>query len=392
MAATVQQTQAVAAFRCTGDQCPDTCCKGWGMQLSAETVALYQTEAPELLDAVTSGEAEHIMRRDPQTDYCVKFDAGWCGIHKQYGDRMLGDACHFFPRITRRLGDITTQTATLSCPEIARLSLFADAPATPQHTTLERLPHSLTDYLPEGLAAADAWGLHQSALAATRDETASAERILMRLSAAARALETQPVAQWPGAFAFFLKIADTRLPPPQAKAEDPFNLINALQGLIGAAKKTARPRLMETLDCMTRALGVTLQWNDLTIQTAPDSLTRFLAIDTAWRTHYAAHYAPILKRWLEAQLSASLFPFCGLGNSLSERIAILAVRFATLKLALMCACHETGGALPEAETIRITQSLARFLDHLADPALSLAIYTETGWTLEARMRALVGDG
>ena len=71
----------VEKFQCLGDKCEDTCCKGWGMQLDPVRKKLYEKEAPELMDAVTSGEAELIMKRDPETDYCVKFDDGWCSIH-----------------------------------------------------------------------------------------------------------------------------------------------------------------------------------------------------------------------------------------------------------------------------------------------------------------------
>src|ERR1043165_3275808 len=109
------QTNAVARFSCLGADCPDTCCGGWGMQLTQETLEKYKQEAPELVDAVTSGEAELIMRRDPVTDTCVKFEQGWCSIHRDYGDAFLGDACHFFPRITRALGATILTTATLSC-------------------------------------------------------------------------------------------------------------------------------------------------------------------------------------------------------------------------------------------------------------------------------------
>ncbi|MBY0406929.1 MAG: flagellin lysine-N-methylase, partial [Rickettsiales bacterium] len=113
------------AFQCLGGECEDTCCKTWSMQVDEDTVNRYRNEAPELLAAVEPAEeTPWIMRKDPDTGYCIKLDGGLCGIHKQYGDRFLGDACHFYPRITRTLGSATLMTATLSCPEITRLALF----------------------------------------------------------------------------------------------------------------------------------------------------------------------------------------------------------------------------------------------------------------------------
>ncbi len=69
----------------------------------------------------------------------------------------------------------------------------------------------------------------------------------------------------------------------------------------------------------------------------------------------------------------------------------MGVRFAVVSLALMSACAVQGGVLEENDQVRIVQSLARVLDHLADPALSLQIYEEPGWLREGRLRALMGD-
>jgi len=90
-------------------------------------------------------------------------------------------------------------------------------------------------------------------------------------------------------------------------------------------------------------------------------------------------FQPILKNYLQMQLSLSLFPFSGLGSNLSERITIIGVRLATIKLALMSACSIGDGALPQEVVVRVVQSLSRIMDHLGDPSFSLQIYAETGW-------------
>lgn len=385
----VTQTQTVAAFRCVGDQCPDTCCKGWGMQLTQETLALYKEQAPELVEAVTSGEAELIMKRDPQTDHCVKFEQGWCGIHARYGEQFLGDACHFFPRATRLLGERLVMTASMACPEIVRLAWRDAAPTAYEAGEVARVPYALKQYLPEGIDDAQAWAMHEAVLASVRGAP-SAERALVRLNAVARSLDVMPKAQWAEALPFYLAMAEGRLPPPEANASDPFNLLNALQGLIGAAQATKRERLMQTVADMAEALKATLDWQTLGIELDAQSGMQYLRMEALWRTH-APHYAPLLLRWLEMQLALALFPFAGFGETLAERVSIIGVRLATVKLALMAAVFRTQGALAEEDVVRVVQSLARFMDHLADPTLSLRIYTETGWVREARMRALLGD-
>lgn len=361
------------------------------MQLDTATKAKYEIEAPELLSAVDTGEAEWIMRRDPNTDYCVKFEGGLCGIHKQYGTPFLGDACHFYPRVTRRLGDITLMTAALSCPEVARLSLFEDTIEPFDALVVDRVPFSLKDYLPDGLPAEHALVIHQQILRLALDQTLSPERILLRLYNISHSLARISLESWPTAIGFYWNQADTRLPEPFIKYEDPFNLLHALFGLMAAAKKTTRPGLEQCLREMEQALDVQLNRETLSIMTTANSLNAQQLMAGRWNREWAPALKPLLHRWIAMQLSIGLFPFAGFGGNMAERALIIAVRFATLKLALMSACSLQNQLPPEADILRIVQSLARFLDHLADPTLSLAIYKEAGWTDEARLRALLGD-
>ena len=388
---TRQQTHAVARFTCLGESCPDTCCKGWGMQLTAETFAQYQAEAPELLEAVTSGEAEFVMKRDPVSDYCVKLDGGWCAIHRDYGESFLGDACHFYPRITRALNEVVFTTAALSCPESARLMLFSEDAFSLTPREELRVPFSLKNYLPEGLLPGEAMQVHQRFIGEAGDAVRSPERSLMHISTVARGLETQVPAQWPAAAEFYFKMAEGRLPAAEAHASDLTHVLHALQGLIAASRITERPRLLLTVARMAEALGAELDWEQRTIALTPDAPERALRLLHFWRSEVAPLMQPMLRRYLQAQLSIGFFPFGGLGGTLSERVTIIGARFATVKLALMSEAILTAAVPSETETVRIVQSLSRFLDHLAEPDLSLAIYREVEWLREPRLRALIGD-
>jgi hypothetical protein len=360
------------------------------MQLDKGTLEKYKIDAPELLDAVDTGEAEHIMKRDPDTDYCIKFDAGWCGVHKSKGTDFLGDACHFYPRITRQLGDETYMTATFSCPEVARLTLFNENALLLKEEEVDRVPYSIKDYAPEGINGEDALVIHMAFIDAASEEESSAERILARINSVANSLEHVSQDTWKMAVPFYLKNANDRLPTPQSNAADPFNLLHALTGLVAASKPTSRPRLETTISTMESALDCTIDTENITLKTGDKSLSAYLKLSKAWQDEHAAHFAPILKRWIQVEMAANCFPYAGLGNTPAKRMTILSVRFATVKLALMCECALNGQA-DEATTVRIIQSLERFLGHLADPTLSLQIYQETGWTEEPRLRALIGD-
>jgi lysine-N-methylase len=380
-------------FTCLGSACEDTCCQGWDMQVDGATQQLYASKAPELLDSITEDSTGCVMKRDETADRCIKLDGeNLCGIHKQYGDAFLSDACHFYPRVTRALGDAKVMTAVLSCPEIVRLALAQDegssllaieAPA--------RMQRDVANSLPAGLSEQQAVAVHEAFLQAAGDATAKPERILMRMVSAAGSLSRVDVKSWPEAAAFYLAHADQRLPAPEPVETDPFFLLQALGGIVSATRKPERPRLTATIASIERALNTCFDWQTRAINTKPDSIERARSAAIFWNTHCAAHFAPILRRWLAMQISTALFPFAGFGNTILERATIIGVRFATLRLALMSACFEQSQVIPQEDTVRIIQSLARVLDHLADPTLSMQIYTETGWIHERRMRALVGD-
>jgi hypothetical protein len=370
-------TRSVAEFQCLGDRCPDTCCQGWGMQLSRDNVAKYEREAPELLDAVSSGESEFIMRRD-EVGACVKLEGGWCGIHKKYGASFLGDACYFFPRLPRMVADTAVLGGALSCPEMMRLVLEGASPFDLVPREDERLPTLTRDCCPEGVSPDAALAVHRSFLEAAADETVTPERAFARISTVARSLDALPPAQWPQALPLYLRLADGRLPVAEPSPNDPFLLLQSVRTLVGGA---ARPRLEAALTRMAGALGCA--FNGITLTPGPDAPTRLLQVLARMRTPEAQ---PLMRRFLQAQLSENFFPFGGIGQGPIERATILGVRFATARLAL--ACQPAPTAIAAAE---MWQPLARFLDHLADPTDSLNHYRQAGWLRESRLRALVGD-
>lgn len=359
------------------------------MQLTIETVEKYRTQAPELLDSVTSGEAEFIMKRDPVTDYCVQFDAGWCGVHRTRGDEFLGDACHFYPRVTRAVNDHVLTGIAMSCPEAARLMLHGDDPFALTPREEMRVPFSLRNYAPDGLDPAAALELHELCVGEAGNPQFSAERNAMRLMMVARALEMQPAAQWLAAAKFYFSIADSRIPASEANAADPAHLAQALMGLVLASTATGKPGLMAIARGLQPALGIRIDEATSALQLEPDAPQRTLQLLAQWK-NVEQGMQPVLTRYLQAQISQAMFPLAGLGSSMAERMLIIAVRLATYKLALMVEATRSGAAPTAQASVDIAYHLARFLDHLADPTLSLAIYSEVGWTRDARLAALLG--
>jgi len=350
----ILKTPYVANFECLGADCADTCCKGWGMQLDIETKEKYD-KIPELQDAFDTGEAEWIMKRDPKTDYCTKFDNGLCGIHAKYGD------------------------------------LLSDNSPNSVASDISRVPASLVDYASDTLSDDDMLAIHHAFINGCLNDTANAERTVSRILSVIISMEMLDSGTWAAATPFYLNNADSRLQPAEPNINDPFNLLYALKGLIDASRPTSRPRLEQTIADIENALDVSFTQDPLMIQTTDNSYPAWQAMEQRWRDEWSGALDTILKRWLRAELSTSFFPFAGLGDTMAERGILMAVRFATVRLALQSACIAHKGIPPEEDIIRVVQSLARFLGHLADPTFSLKIYEELGWIKESRLRALVGD-
>lgn len=383
----------LARFQCLGDACEDTCCRGWTMQLDPPTKEKYAREAPELLSAtVEDGSGGYCMRRDPSTDGCVKLESGLCGIQSAHGAEFLGDACYFYPRVTRRLGELTVMTAASSCPEVTRLALFdADSASFALEAAQEgRLPWSLKDYLPEGIAAADALNVHRAFVDAAGRDDVSPEHSVLTLLIAAGSLARLPVASWAEGAPFFLKSAEGRIPPAETAPADPFNLLHALAGLLVAARRTRNARIMQVAAAMEHALGAAIDWQNVSIALSPQSAARSAALSDAWREWGAQRWSGMLRRWLQLQLSVALFPFAGFGAGPEERMLLIGVRLATLKLALMCLYSDQESDISEEKAMLAVQALSRALDHLADPVFSREVYAEAGWMRPARLRGLLG--
>ncbi|MCC7259973.1 MAG: flagellin lysine-N-methylase [Alphaproteobacteria bacterium] len=384
-----QRIALLDRFKCTGAACEDTCCRGWGMQVDAAHVDLYREKAPELMSAIVTSGGAHIMKRDEATGFCVKFSDGLCGVQSKYGESFLGDACNFYPRVTRRLGARTYMAATLSCPEIARLALSEANPFARNTVALDRLPAEVKGYLPDGLTEAQGEAVMEAFAREAAREDITPEQAMLHIVSTARSLGNIPVKSWPEAATFFMRTAGDRQLKGSPHPADPYRLLHSLAVLVGAGYPKMGKRFQEVFARMEQALEARMDWKNLLILNNSPELKAFAAMTKKWEQGARAKMAPVLRRWIQAQLAMALFPFAGAGGNPLERASIIAVRFALLRLALISHMGAGGEAPEEAEVIKIIQGLSRFLDHLENAELSLALYTDAEWLRESRMVGLI---
>ncbi|GEM_PF-566830 len=403
----VKQYAFLNDFKCIGDKCGDNCCTGWGISIEEQTYDKYLSQAPELLDLLdVSNNGGWIMQTNPSTSSCVQFDKGWCKTHKNYGEEFLSNCCSFFPRIVRQVGEEKIMTAKLSCPEIARLVISQkDNPFALKDSEYLRDFSQPEKISLAGLSFDDVWAIHQKFLDIAANENISAVQAMLSISSVVFALEKVALNKWCAEFDNHLN--DYELSPKEAALDDQFLLLNSLTGLLGANRSGPKPqRLDEIINSMADALAVDFDYHaqGAQMRTEEKSYEALNNLQLRWKNEWEAHFEPILHRWISAQIAAVLFPFSGFGGGAVERMIIITVRFATLRLSLMAQCHKILGhkilghkilgeqknaTLAEDDTVRIIQSLSRFFEHFNEFKNSMLIYNQIGWNNMARIRGLL---
>jgi len=114
-------------FRCLAGVCPDSCCKGWAVQVDEETAAMYRTLPGDLGDTLraklTEADGDTILSLNADGRCPMWRDDGLCRIHAELGAQALCRTCREFPRLRHDYGDFMELGLELSCPEAARLLL-----------------------------------------------------------------------------------------------------------------------------------------------------------------------------------------------------------------------------------------------------------------------------
>ena len=115
------------AFRCIAGACPDSCCKGWAVEIDSASAELYRNLSGELGDILrqkmTEEDGQIILSLNPDGRCPMWRDDGLCRIHAQLGEDALCRTCADFPRLRHDYGDFVELGLELSCPEAARLIL-----------------------------------------------------------------------------------------------------------------------------------------------------------------------------------------------------------------------------------------------------------------------------
>lgn len=132
---TVLQPEYMKEFSCIGPACEDSCCIGWRVDLDKETYLKYKKithpELKETFEKMIS--RKHNQKSDgsygkikmESNGKCPFLDEKMlCKIHGTLGEEYLSDTCALYPRTLRKIDGKFERSATMSCPEAARIALL----------------------------------------------------------------------------------------------------------------------------------------------------------------------------------------------------------------------------------------------------------------------------
>lgn len=120
-------------FSCLGSTCEDTCCSGWKIDIDKKTFEFYQsnpeaelTMAPFIRRTEKSKDPEKYgeIILDERMSCPALNEDKLCSIHKSMGEQYLSNLCMTYPRTTSIINGNYELSATVACPEVARLALL----------------------------------------------------------------------------------------------------------------------------------------------------------------------------------------------------------------------------------------------------------------------------
>lgn len=117
-------------FRCIASRCPDSCCKGWAVDVDSASAARYRALPGALGDRLRAvlcdGDNGAYMQIEDSRCPMWRSDS-LCRIQAELGHEALCRVCQTFPRLRHDYGDFAELDLELSCPEAARLILTEPA-------------------------------------------------------------------------------------------------------------------------------------------------------------------------------------------------------------------------------------------------------------------------
>lgn len=124
------QPRYMADFACLADACPDTCCKGWAIEVDRRTAGRWRKHADParrarltaaLVERREPGAPVRTVLRHGSNGCCTLLrEDGLCSVHAEFGEDWLAESCRNYPRLETGTGSLRHRAGSIGCVEVAR--------------------------------------------------------------------------------------------------------------------------------------------------------------------------------------------------------------------------------------------------------------------------------
>lgn len=107
-------------FKCTADKCNMTCCMQWKIAVDEKTLLKWSKtflEGRKLDSNVKRRGQSGIIKLD-KNGYCPYLREGLCRLVTRFGEEMLSETCHIFPRQIHEFDDRRELSLVSCCPAV----------------------------------------------------------------------------------------------------------------------------------------------------------------------------------------------------------------------------------------------------------------------------------
>ena len=107
-------------FRCIADKCPMTCCMQWKIAVDEKTLSRWKKmflNGKRLDIPVKKYEKKGIIRLNKNGD-CPYLKEGLCSLVSNFGEDILSETCHTFPRQIHEFPDRRELSVVSCCPAV----------------------------------------------------------------------------------------------------------------------------------------------------------------------------------------------------------------------------------------------------------------------------------
>jgi len=114
-------------FKCLADKCPDTCCTGWEIDVDEDSLNRFKEATGELKDKLNKAidYKKGIIKYTKEGVCALLREDGLCSLVCDYGEDILCEICHTYPRHVEEYDGVREWSLALSCPEVVRMVLEA---------------------------------------------------------------------------------------------------------------------------------------------------------------------------------------------------------------------------------------------------------------------------